>query len=547
MAKMVFGPTANVNLFTVTALKSMCSLEEELIALDSPCLSWSLGNSVAVFNGKSSCLNITDEDVDKMLETLLNCEGYYNDGTLHDDCWQTSQCSVPTYCAKYNIVYNIFHFLTSINFKPSEGTVKTAITVLPVYRYNDDLIEIFQKSFPDGKPVSDGISTVTSLDFEIKSDIFSDYLLEDSKYGVIAACIILLFMWLYIGSIFIVLMAVLSMFFSLIFAYFIYTVVLQIFFFPFMNMLAFVLLIAIGADDAFVYCDIWKHTKQANAQSTKESIIGKALRHGFLTMFVTSFTTAAALFANIVNPITSIRCFSIYTGIAILCNFILTVTWLPAAVSLHDICSAFLCCEEHSPIMKNLLVSTCCTGVRKISFFFTETGRIFFDKLLPWLVIKFRYLWLIMLSLFTIGGFIVVFVTPKLSLPTVNDLQLFTSSHLLETYQLKYKDRFHFENVQNKEIYGQAPVRVVFGIEANDNGDYLDPDNFGNVTFTSTFDVSTAASQEWLLNFCAQLRNQSFILTSQGVQIENCLIETFKWWMDSRVLLDTESLKVCIV
>uniref|UniRef100_A0A3Q2QXH4 Dispatched homolog 1 (Drosophila) n=1 Tax=Fundulus heteroclitus TaxID=8078 RepID=A0A3Q2QXH4_FUNHE len=104
-------------------------------------------------------------------------------------------------------------------------------------------------------------------------------------------------------------------------------------FFPFMNLTALIILVGIGADDALVLCDVWNYTKFDKQHAELSETVSVTLHHAALSMFVTSFTTAAAFYGNYVSNITAIRCFGVYASTAILVNYILMVTWLPAAVS----------------------------------------------------------------------------------------------------------------------------------------------------------------------------------------------------------------------
>jgi hypothetical protein len=56
-----------------------------------------------------------------------------------------------------------------------------------------------------------------------------------------------------------------------------------------------------------------------------EKIVSDTLHHATLSMFVTSLTTSAALYSNGASSITAIKCFSIYAGTTVLCNFIIMI------------------------------------------------------------------------------------------------------------------------------------------------------------------------------------------------------------------------------
>jgi len=55
-----------------------------------------------------------------------------------------------------------------------------------------------------------------------------------------------------------------------------------------------------------------------------------------MSTFVTSFTTSAAFCANATTKIISVKCFGLYAGIVILCDYILMITYLPAVVVYYD-------------------------------------------------------------------------------------------------------------------------------------------------------------------------------------------------------------------
>lgn len=55
-----------------------------------------------------------------------------------------------------------------------------------------------------------------------------------------------------------------------------------------------------------------------------------------------------------------------------------------------------------------------------------------FDKILPCIVVKLRYFWILLLGGLAVGAGIVVFYYPKLELPDSKEFQLFSSGHPFE-------------------------------------------------------------------------------------------------------------------
>uniref|UniRef100_A0A8D0GQT4 Protein dispatched homolog 1 n=1 Tax=Sphenodon punctatus TaxID=8508 RepID=A0A8D0GQT4_SPHPU len=563
-SRVVFTSTEGENLWNLHAIKSMCNIDNLKIrshfqfgdlcqrtTAASCCPSWTLGNYIAILNNRSSCQKIVELDVSHTLKLLRTCAKYYYNGTLGPDCWdmatrrkdQLKCTNVPRKCTKYNAVYQILHYLVDKDFV----SPKTVDYVLPALKYSmlfsptekgESMMNIYLDNFENWNS-SDGITTITGIEFGIKHSLFQDYLLMDTVYPAIAIVIVLLVMCIYTKSMFITLMTMFAIISSLIVSYFLYRVVFNFEFFPFMNLTALIILVGIGADDAFVLCDVWNYTKFDKSHAETSETVSITLQHAALSMFVTSFTTAAAFYANYVSNITAIRCFGIYAGTAILVNYVLMVTWLPAVVVLHEryLLNIFSCLKKNQPRVYNnkSCWTTLCQMFHKVIFAASEASRIFFEKVLPCIVIKFRYVWLFWFLALTIGGAYIVCVNPKMKLPSLelSEFQVFRSSHPFERYDAEYKKLFMFERVHHGEEL-HMPITVIWGVSPEDNGDPLNPKSKGKLKLDSSFNIASTASQAWILHFCQKLRNQTFYYQTEEQDFTSCFIETFKQWMENQ-------------
>jgi len=110
----------------------------------------------------------------------------------------------------------------------------------------------------------DNVTRVVAMDFGLKEALFNDYMVRDVLFLSAGAAIVFLLMWWYTASIFLTSMAILAVVLSLSVAYFIYTFVFELDFFPFMNLLAAVIVVGIGADDVFVYVQVSRFLKSTN-------------------------------------------------------------------------------------------------------------------------------------------------------------------------------------------------------------------------------------------------------------------------------------------
>lgn len=450
--------------------------------------------------------------------------------------------NVPRKCTKYNAVYQILHYLVDKDFmapKTADYTpaLKYSMLFSPTEK-GESMMNIYLDNFENWN-ASDGVTTITGIEFGIKHSLFQDYLLMDTVYPAIAIVIVLSVMCVYTKSMFITLMTMFAIISSLIVSYFLYRVVFNFEFFPFMNLTALIILVGIGADDAFVLCDVWNYTKFDKPHAETSETVSITLQHAALSMFVTSFTTAAAFYANYVSNITAIRCFGVYAGTAILVNYVLMVTWLPAVVVLHEryLLNIFSCFKKpQQQIYDNKSCWTvACQKCHKVLFAISEASRIFFEKVLPCIVIKFRYLWLVWFLALTVGGAYIVCINPKMKLPSLelSEFQVFRSSHPFERYDAEYKKLFMFERVHHGEEL-HMPITVIWGVSPEDNGNPLNPKSKGKLTLDSGFNIASPASQVWILQFCQKLRNQTFFHQTDEQDFTSCFIETFKQWMENQ-------------
>ena len=84
------------------------------------------------------------------------------------------------------------------------------------------------------------------------------------------------------------------------------------------------------------------------------------------------------------------------------------------------------------------------------------------------------------------------------------------------------------------DVMAKLPLRFVWGVRAEDTGNYLDPASKGSLVLDSSFNVAAPESQRWLAEFCRSIRNEPFYQPTLGPLLPNCFIETFQSWMQRR-------------
>ena len=138
-----------------------------------------------------------------------------------------------------------------------------------------------------------------------------------------------------------------------------------------MNVVSVWLILGIGTDDVFIYVDMWAQYAAATAIGAKavdpstaavdlsqaglSARLSWTYRKAASAMLVTSFTTAAGFFSTSVSLLLPIRQFGFFLGSVVVVNYLLVISFFPAAVIAHAKhrrrLNAILCCGQHRLVM----------------------------------------------------------------------------------------------------------------------------------------------------------------------------------------------------
>ncbi|XP_066158603.1 protein dispatched [Euwallacea fornicatus] len=548
-AHMVVTTKNEDNLFTLQYLRSLCKLERVIMnsrLMKGRCISnnqeqgkcckpWSLPNYVATLFDRHSCLTITEDDVNGTLSILEKCANYFHENRLDGKCLKRKNCDVPLQCIKHDAVYSILKYLASITYFPrgevdaSTQELKETILFLPVAA-GIASVPLYHDITSLGTDF-EGLSIV-AMDFGIKSTIFDEYLIRDTRLMALGTLFVLLCVWIYTTSIFLTIMTIISILFVLIVSYFLYKVVYGISFFPFMNVLTVVICIGLGADNTFILCKFWQVNKiRQSASNDTNKIMIATFHHALKSLCITSLTTAVAFWGSYFTSVTAIVCFSIFAGTAIVINFILTISWVPACLIIRENSCFSRMTPYYSMLSKTVGLLCATKWSKKLAAKWNCPEEFLIEA-----VVHLRYFWIVGFTSLALASSFIVFVKPGLVLPTSVDFQLLLSSHPFEKYDFIYKQKFLFN--KEKEDYSiteyKMPLRFVWGVLPVDNGNHLDPVNLGNIVLDSSFDMAHASSQMWLKNFCRDIKLQPFFQPIMGISLTSCFIHTFISSMERR-------------
>jgi predicted RND superfamily exporter protein len=138
--------------------------------------------------------------------------------------------------------------------------LRYSLVLVPVKENEHFQVAIYKSYLKDGD-ISDGNVILSGYELsKLKSEIFNELMLADLYLSAIAMLVIMFILWVYTRSFLITSLVGLIVVSSLVIAYFMYTIVLGVKFFPCLNILTSLILVGIAADDAFVYVDIWNQS-----------------------------------------------------------------------------------------------------------------------------------------------------------------------------------------------------------------------------------------------------------------------------------------------
>ncbi|KAM4663556.1 protein dispatched homolog 2 [Discoglossus pictus] len=563
-SQLVFMSKTAGSLWNLQAIQSMCRIEKEKIWSHPSfadlcergdnkecCPSWSLGNYIAVLYNRSSCMDITQMDISHTLALLRSCAPDYHRGTLTPSCIGSrserekhSQCAkVPEKCTRSSAVYQLLHFLVDKDFLSPQTTdyqvpsLKYSLLFLPAKK-GSAMMNIYLDNL-ESWDLFDNYTAITGMDLGLKQKLLQHYLVLDTVYPILAILAIFISMSFYLRSLFITFMVMMSVVGTLMISFFFYKLAFRLTFFPFVNLIAVIILSSISANHTFVFFDLWNLSKAQNSTAGMLQWVSQTMHHFVYLMLVSSITTGAAFYSSYMSSITSVRCFAIFMGTSILVNMMFMLSWLPASMVLYERYIAVNCTYKsedywNSNGHKRFFLSLY-HRYGSVQRTLSETSKLFFEKLLPCGVIKFRYIWICWFAALAAGGAYIACMSPKLKLPSseVSSLQVFRLSHPFERYDAEYCHQFMFERLEHGE--GQhMPIKLIWGILPVDNGDHLNPKTNGTLVTDATFTIRNAEDQKWLMELCQRVRNQSFFYSDQEKKPNICFMEDFHRWMESR-------------
>ena len=302
-------------------------------------------------------------------------------------------------------------------------------------------------------------------------------------------------------------------------------------FFQFIHMCTFFIVLGIGADDNFVLIDAWKQSfeevprRADNADWVQRRLIF-AYTRAIESIFNTSFTTAASFLCFVANRIMPVQTFGIFAATAVIINYLMVCTFVPAALLVYDeymanrcqgrVC-CFCCCptlsSRESPVTARPVEQedganpseqgkTAALSESKEA---DALERFFAQRFVPFLLskgpgvnVKLRAL----VPMLILGIWAVVCGVAMFQMtPPAEEEKWFPDDHMFTGILPHMTGDFYTSTGS-----GYVKVDYSFGISGIDTKDFdpYEPDvNRGVAKFDHSFDLYKQATRDGILSFCA--------------------------------------------
>eukprot|EP01051_Picozoa_sp_SAG22_P023994 SAG22_NODE_6446_length_854_cov_1.358940_1_plen_220_part_10 len=148
---------------------------------------------------------------------------------------------------------------------------------------------------------------------------------------------VFIYLWVHSGSAFLAMCGMAHILMSFPLAFLLYRHLFGIMPFYILSFLAIYIILAIGADDIFVFMDAWRQSEFMGPEVNKNlhTRMAYAFSRAAKAMLITSATTFGAFVATAVSPLGEVATFGLFTALLVVANYIFVITYFPAAILLY--------------------------------------------------------------------------------------------------------------------------------------------------------------------------------------------------------------------
>ncbi len=168
-------------------------------------------------------------------------------------------------------------------------------------------------------------------------DIILIILTFDGVKALASFVFVFFYLRIMLGSWFLTAVGMFEIFMSLPLAWVSFSYIFQIKYFSALNVLCIFIVMAIGADDIFVFMDAYKQSANRSPDLLEdlETRMSWVYRRSGSAMLLTSVTTCSAFLCTLISPIAGTRSFGVFAAFVILFDYVLVMTLFCTAVVIY--------------------------------------------------------------------------------------------------------------------------------------------------------------------------------------------------------------------
>ena len=330
----LYYDTGGGNIFTKANLKKIQSIENRLTSVSEYADYCQLSSGSCV--NPASIIRYFDG-------TFASVDAVFND-TEFDNIPQVLYEALTN-----NVTKSDFQFFLGASYSITPTSASSSITRsllplgYPIQGYTEEKAyeeHVQEFTVTHLEPVLSDIRDSTSgFEFLYRSQLlWFDIVFKQAMLDVLCAVGSIMFIFVFIlihtKSLWITGFAVLSIMTCFLCTNLIYRVVLDFRYIGFFHVLTIFIVLGIGADDVFVFYDVWRNTGHED-YPTLAHRLSDAYRKSVFSMLFTSITTAVAFFANAISPLLATRSFGVFSGIVIIVNYLSVILYFPTVVVMY--------------------------------------------------------------------------------------------------------------------------------------------------------------------------------------------------------------------
>ncbi|XP_045171617.2 uncharacterized protein LOC123533803 [Mercenaria mercenaria] len=273
--------------------------------------------------------------------TFLNISSVFNDENYDNITEVLHEASTN------NMTRDDFRFFLANTHEVSQNGVKSKMTRsifsfgIPHETFSSTDLEMESETYAGENmiPILEKYDEVDEFKFSYRSEALWMYsarnqAMKDVLWAGASMAFIFLVILLHTRSLWIAGFAILSIFASFFTGNLIYNLVIRFEYIGYFHILSLFIILGIGADNVFVFYDIWRNTACDEYLSVAHRL-SDCYKRSVFSMLITSFTTAVAFLSSAITPLLGTRSFGLFSALVVVVNYLSVILYFPTVVIMY--------------------------------------------------------------------------------------------------------------------------------------------------------------------------------------------------------------------